>query len=49
MEQGSVLPGETARAGSTLPTSARVVIIGGGICGASALYHLAHEGWTDSL
>ena len=32
-----------------LPRSARVVIIGGGICGASALYHLAHEGWTDTL
>ena len=32
-----------------LPDSVRVVIIGGGICGASALYHLAHEGWTDSL
>ena len=32
-----------------LPDSVRVVIIGGGICGASALYHLAHEGWTDTL
>lgn len=32
-----------------LPESARVVIIGGGICGASLLYHLAHEGWTDTL
>lgn len=26
---------------------ARVVIVGGGIMGASLLYHLAHEGWTD--
>lgn len=26
---------------------ARVVIIGGGIMGASLLYHLAEEGWTD--
>ena len=25
------------------------MIIGGGICGASALYHLAHKGWTDTL
>ena len=25
------------------------MIIGGGICGASALYHLAHEGWTDTV
>ena len=32
-----------------LPDSVRVVIIGGGICGASALYHLAHEGWADTL
>ncbi|MXW75221.1 MAG: FAD-dependent oxidoreductase [Acidimicrobiaceae bacterium] len=32
-----------------LPESAQVVIIGGGICGASLLYHLAHEGWTDTL
>ncbi len=32
-----------------VPDSARVVIVGGGICGASLLYHLAHEGWTDTL
>lgn len=29
--------------------SARVVIIGGGAVGASALYHLAKAGWTDCL
>jgi dimethylglycine dehydrogenase len=29
--------------------SARVVIIGGGAVGASALYHLAKAGWTDVL
>ena len=28
---------------------ARVVIVGGGIMGASLLYHLAELGWTDSL
>lgn len=28
---------------------ARVVIIGGGVHGASLLYHLAKEGWTDTL
>ena len=29
------------------PTSARVVIIGGGVVGVSTLYHLAKKGWTD--
>jgi len=32
-----------------VPESARVVIVGGGITGASLLYHLAHEGWADTL
>ncbi|MCE2736875.1 MAG: FAD-dependent oxidoreductase [Rhodobacter sp.] len=31
------------------PASARVVIIGGGAVGASALYHLARAGWTDAV
>ena len=31
------------------PTTARVVIIGGGAVGASALYHLAKVGWTDCV
>ena len=31
------------------PTSARVVIIGGGAVGASCLYHLAKAGWTDAV
>ena len=30
-------------------SSARVVIIGGGIMGASLLYHLAELGWTDTM
>ncbi len=30
-----------------VPSSARVVIIGGGIMGCGLAYHLAHEGWTD--
>ncbi|EYD75165.1 Sarcosine dehydrogenase [Rubellimicrobium mesophilum DSM 19309] len=34
---------------SVLPTSARVVIIGGGAVGVSALYHLAKAGWTDCV
>ncbi len=32
---------------TTLPTQARVVIVGGGIIGTSVAYHLAHMGWTD--
>ena len=31
------------------PTTARVVIIGGGAVGASALYHLCKAGWTDCV
>jgi glycine/D-amino acid oxidase-like deaminating enzyme len=31
----------------TLPTHARVVIIGGGVVGASVAYHLTKLGWTD--
>ncbi len=31
----------------SIPTSARVVIIGGGVAGASAAYHLAKLGWKD--
>ena len=32
-----------------MQSQARVVIIGGGIMGASLLYHLAELGWTDCL
>ena len=32
-----------------LPTTARVVVIGGGAVGASSLYHLALKGWTDCV
>ena len=32
-----------------LPSHARVVIIGGGAVGASALYHLALKGWSDCV
>ena len=34
---------------SDLPTTARVVIIGGGAVGASCLYHLAKAGWQDAV
>jgi glycine cleavage system aminomethyltransferase T/glycine/D-amino acid oxidase-like deaminating enzyme len=32
---------------AALPGQARVVVIGGGIVGASVLYHLTERGWTD--
>jgi len=34
---------------SDLPTTARVVIIGGGVVGTSTLYHLAKAGWKDCI
>ena len=34
---------------SDFPTTARVVIIGGGVIGASSLYHLAKAGWMDCV
>lgn len=30
-----------------MQTHARVVVVGGGVGGLSALYHLCREGWTD--
>jgi dimethylglycine dehydrogenase len=32
-----------------MKTSARVVVIGGGVVGCSILYHLAKNGWTDVM
>ena len=49
MAQAPGVPDERRSARAGLPEDARVVIVGGGICGASALYHLAHEGWTDTV
>ncbi|MGB0823891.1 MAG: FAD-dependent oxidoreductase, partial [Alphaproteobacteria bacterium] len=30
-----------------MKTSAKVVVIGGGVVGCSVLYHLTKMGWTD--
>ena len=35
------------KATGKLPSTARVVVIGGGAVGASVLYHLAERGWRD--
>ena len=32
-----------------MQSHARAVIVGGGMMGCGLLYHLAAEGWTDSL
>jgi len=32
-----------------MKSQTRVVVIGGGIAGCSALYHLTQEGWTDVM
>ena len=32
---------------ASLPSHARVVIIGGGVVGCSVAYHLTELGWTD--
>jgi len=34
---------------SDFPSTARVVIIGGGVVGTSSLYHLAKAGWADCV
>ncbi|MBI4933058.1 MAG: GcvT family protein [Actinobacteria bacterium] len=33
----------------SLPSRARVVVIGGGVIGTSIAYHLGHMGWTDTV
>ena len=32
---------------SDFPSSAKVVIVGGGVMGVGLAYHLAHEGWGN--
>ncbi|MEM7091303.1 MAG: FAD-binding oxidoreductase, partial [Pseudomonadota bacterium] len=36
-------------ADQSLPTHARVVIVGGGVMGVGLAYHLAHEGWGKDV
>lgn len=43
----ATFPSESSNIMISLPTAARVVIIGGGISGCSVAYHLAKLGWRD--
>jgi dimethylglycine dehydrogenase len=51
--QGGIIERKRAVSGGSFvaefPQQARVVIIGGGAVGVSALYHLAKAGWTDCV
>jgi len=38
---------DPAVANADIPSSARVVVIGGGVVGCSVAYHLARCGWSD--
>ncbi len=39
----------TTERGSFVKTETQVVVIGGGVVGASVLYHLTKAGWTDVM
>ncbi|HXI45142.1 MAG TPA: FAD-dependent oxidoreductase, partial [Candidatus Acidoferrales bacterium] len=47
LTRAAVPLGSTEPSGSALPSQTRVVVIGGGIVGASVLYHLTERGWRD--
>ena len=34
---------------ASVPGTARVVIVGGGVMGCGLAYHLGHEGWSDTV
>ena len=40
-------PGQASRSSRDLPQRAQVVIVGGGVIGASVAYHLTTLGWRD--
>src|SRR5207237_5704118 len=42
-------PTSDVRRGGSVKSDARVVVIGGGVVGASVLYHLTKAGWKDVL
>src|SRR5215472_14733287 len=44
---GTTVPGKFGRRDASMKSSAHVVVIGGGVVGASVLYHLTELGWTD--
>ena len=46
MDDASVME-QANKATGKLPSTARVVVIGGGSVGTSVLYHLAEKGWKD--
>ena len=50
MTQAALDTNDTVRQPTaSLPSTARVVVIGGGAVGCSVLYHLASMGWTDCV
>src|SRR5271169_6949275 len=44
---GTTVPGKFRHRDASMKSSAQVVVIGGGVVGASVLYHLTELGWTD--
>ena len=46
---GAAVHGRYARRTMAIPASAEVVVVGGGVMGASALYHLARAGCRDCV
>src|ERR1700684_3261494 len=44
---GTTVPGKFRRRDASMKSSAQVVVIGGGVVGASVLFHLTELGWTD--